>query len=106
MEYCFLLRAMGVEPDGPALILGGNNSVVLNYTMPSSVLKKKHNAVAYHQVREAIAAGIVNFTHIPSDMNYADILTKPLDSTAFHKSVQKLLFRVPNGERTFKLHQK
>ena len=105
MEYHFLLRAMGIEPDGPALMLGDNNSVVLNCTMPSSVLKKKHNAVAYHRVRKAIAAGIVNFAHIPSEMNYADILTKPLDSTSFHRLVKKLLFRVPNGEQRFKLHE-
>jgi hypothetical protein len=34
-------------------------SVVLNALVPSSVLKKKHNAVAHHCVQEAIAAGIL-----------------------------------------------
>ena len=78
LEYRNILRMMGVEPDGPALMLGDNQSVVLNYTMPNSVLKKKHAACSYHRVREAIAAKIMCFSHIPSDMNYADILTKPI----------------------------
>ena len=31
---------MGVEPDKPVLLLDNNNSVILNCTIPSSVLKK------------------------------------------------------------------
>jgi hypothetical protein len=50
-----------VALDGPALMLGDNISVVLNTTIPSSVLKKKHNAIAYHRVREGIAARIMKF---------------------------------------------
>jgi hypothetical protein len=52
--------------DGPALMLGDNMSVVLNTTVPSSFLKKKHNAIAYHRVREAIAARIMRFAYIKS----------------------------------------
>jgi hypothetical protein len=51
-----------------ALILGDNTSEVLNTTVPSSVLeKKKHNAIASHRVREAIAASIMRFVHIKSE---------------------------------------
>jgi hypothetical protein len=59
-------------------MMGDNKSVVLNTSMPSSALKKKHNAVAYHRIREAIAGNILRFVHIPSNKNLADILTKPL----------------------------
>jgi hypothetical protein len=86
---------LGVELDGPAMMFGDNKSVVVNTTMPSSQLKKKHNACAYHRVREAIAARIINFFHILSASNFADILTKPLPSTTFYKLVKPLLFRVP-----------
>jgi hypothetical protein len=51
--------SLGVALDGPALMSGDNMSVVLNTTVPSSALKKKHNAIAYHRVREAIAARIM-----------------------------------------------
>ena len=44
MKYQYALRMMGSERDGPAMMLGDNNSVVLSCTMPNSVLKKKHAA--------------------------------------------------------------
>ena len=47
---------LGVPLDGPALILSDNMSVVLNNTVPSSVLKKKHLGIDYYRVREAISA--------------------------------------------------
>ena len=78
--------------------LGSNYSVVLNTTMPSSVLKKKHCAVSYHKNRETIAAGIVRFSHIPREMNYTDILTKPLGPNACMDLVKPLLFRNPPQE--------
>ena len=89
---------MGCEPDGPALLLGDNNSVVLNCAMPNSVLKKKCSSCAYHHVREAITGGMMKFTHIPSEMNYADILTKPVPGPQFRDLVKPLLFRVPTDE--------
>jgi hypothetical protein len=44
----FMLRSLGVDLDGPYLMLGGNMSVILITSVPSSALKKKHNAIAYH----------------------------------------------------------
>ena len=91
------LRSLGVPLDGPALLLGDNQSVVLNTTVPSSVLKKKHNAVAFHRIREAIAGGICRFVHIPSHENYADIATKSLGKADFHRLSRKVLFRQPDA---------
>jgi hypothetical protein len=54
-------------------------SLILNTTVPSSDLKKKHNTIACHLVREAIAAiqmrcifkaGIIN------DGNYGSLFTQ------------------------------
>ena len=59
-----MLQSLGVALDGPALMLGDNMSVVLNTSVPSSVLKKEHNAIAYHRVREAIAAKILQFVQL------------------------------------------
>jgi hypothetical protein len=69
---------------GPALMLGDNMSVVLNTTVPSSVLNKKHNAIAFHHVREAIAARIMRFAYIKSEENVSDVLTKTLSNEKFH----------------------
>jgi Reverse transcriptase (RNA-dependent DNA polymerase) len=61
IEIRFMFRSLGVDLGGPALMLGDNMSVVLNTSVPSSVLKKKHNSIAYRRVREAIAAKILSF---------------------------------------------
>ena len=93
MEFRYKLRMLGVPVREPAMLLGDNESVILSSTVPSSVLKKKHNACAYHRIREAIAAGVMRFAYIKSSDNYADVLTKSLGSVAFHSLVQATLFR-------------
>ena len=95
IEYRYKLRMLGIPVEESAMMLGDNMSVVLNTTLPSSMLKKKHNAIAYHRIREAIAAGITRFAHIPSTTNCADILTKPLPSHTFHVLLKGILFRQP-----------
>ena len=102
MEVRYNLRMMGVPIDGPAMLLGDNMSVVLNTTLPSSVLKKKHNAISYHRVRECIAAKILKFVHISSENNLADIMTKPLGGPAFYKLTKQWLFRVPKCNESVK----
>ena len=90
---------MGVSIDGSILLLGDNKSVVLNTTIPSSALKKKHNAIAYHRVREAIAARIIRFCHIDTQVNLTNILTKPLGNDDFHHLIRPILFRNPGEPR-------
>ena len=86
-------------------MLGDNMSVVLNTTIPSSQLKKKHNAIAYHRVREAIAAKFIKFSHIRSTHNVADCLTKPLTAEQYRQLTMPILFQkidftevAPTGE--------
>ena len=84
---------LGVPVVGPTTMYGDNMSVILNTTVPSSQLKKKHNAIAYHRVREAIAAKILTLQHIPSTENIADVLTKPLPVNTFYHLLEPVLFR-------------
>jgi hypothetical protein len=95
IELRYKLRMLGVPVTEPTLMLGDNMSVILNTTIPSSQLKKKHNAIAYHRVREAIAGKIVKFVHIKSTENIADVLTKPLPNEQFLGLIWNLLFRKP-----------
>ena len=55
----YKLRMMGVEIQGPTSIFCDNDLVVKNAANPESTLKKRHNAIAYHRVRESIAARTV-----------------------------------------------
>ena len=93
MEYRYNLRMLGVEIDGPCRMFGNNNSVILNTTMPSSILKKKHQSIAYHAVRTAQASGVLSFEHVRSEDNWADIRTKLLSPAKFFSVASPLLFR-------------
>jgi hypothetical protein len=84
VELRYSIRMLGYDLDGPTTILGDNNAVVLNTTIPSSQIKKKQLACAYHRVREMIACKATRFIHIPSAMNCADVNTKPLVATQHH----------------------
>ena len=58
----FVIR---VPLDGKSWMFGDNESVVKSSTISQSNLMKRHNALAYHLVQEAIAAVIIEFLHIP-----------------------------------------
>eukprot|EP00957_Ditylum_brightwellii_P172238 13111713-Ditylum_brightwellii.AAC.2 len=51
-------------------------SVILNSTIPSSFLKKKHVAILYHMTREATATKFVHLLKKNDDWNFAYVLTK------------------------------
>ena len=72
------LMAMGVPLESYAWMFGDNQSVITQSTIPSSTLSKRHNALAYHRVRWAVAAGIIKFVKIDGKENIADVLTKYL----------------------------
>jgi hypothetical protein len=55
----YKLQMFGVPLKGPANVYCDNDSVVKNTTLPESTLNKKHNAIAYHKVRESVAAGTI-----------------------------------------------
>ena len=78
VELRYGLRMLGVRLDGPTTMLCDNQSVVVNTSVPSSVLRKKHNAIAFHRIREAAAATIIVMTYIATSLNLADLLTKGL----------------------------
>jgi hypothetical protein len=68
----------GVPIDGPVNVLCDNNGVVKNTTIPESKLAKKHNAINYHAVREAVAAKIICVGKEDGRTNLADLFTKVL----------------------------
>ena len=70
------LRYLGVPIDGPSYLFGDNGSVVTSSTIPDSQLGKRHHALSYHYVREAIASEMIAFHHCPGEINPSDILSK------------------------------
>jgi hypothetical protein len=74
----YKLQIFGVPIDGPANVFCDNNGVVKNTTFPESMLAKKHNAINYHVVCEAVAAKILQVGKEDGMTNLADLFTKVL----------------------------
>jgi hypothetical protein len=92
MDLRYTLRMMGIPIDGPSWMFGDNQSVLTSSTIPHSSLNKRHNALSYHRVREAIAAGVINFMHVEGKCNPSDVMTKFLGWNKFWPLIQPLLF--------------
>jgi hypothetical protein len=92
MDLRYTLRMMGIPLDGPAWMFGDNQSVITSSTIPHSNLNKRHNALSYHRVREAISAKVMYFIHIDGKLNPSDVMTKFLGWTKFWPLIQPFLF--------------
>ena len=64
MDLKYTIRMMGIPLDGPAWMFGDNQSMITSGTIPYSSLNKRHNALAYHRVREAVASGVMYFMKV------------------------------------------
>ena len=56
---CCLGVKIPVNETVPTKVFGDNLSIILSSTNPGRDLSKKHVAISFHVVREAIAAGII-----------------------------------------------
>ena len=83
----YKLWMMGIEIDGLTSIFCDNGSMVTNTMRLESMLKKKHNAIAYHHVHEAQATGIVRIAHKDSETNLSNVLTKSLPGPRLHELI-------------------
>ena len=63
------------------------------------MIKKKHISIAYHQVCEGVAAGIVYIVHVESIANLANILTTPLGPQEYYRLMRKVSFPGSTNER-------
>ncbi len=86
------LRYLGVPIKGKSVMFGDNESVVTSSTVPHAKLHKRHTMLSFHRVREAVAAEILGFYHIPGSLNPADILSKHWGYQAIWPTLQPLLF--------------
>jgi hypothetical protein len=69
-------------------------SVINNTQRPESTLKKKHNEVCYHFVRESVAMGESKTGHVPTNYNLADLMTKVLSGEKRRRLVSRILFDI------------
>ena len=90
----YKLRMFGIPIEGPAQVFCDNQGVVKNTSLPESVLTKKHNAINYHAVREAVAAGVLEVIKEDTQTNLADLFTKVLPSNRRHELLGSILYNL------------
>ncbi len=83
MVVRYMLQCLGVTVTEPTILCGDNMAVLHSIQIENSLLKKKHVAISYHKTREAVAANITNPVKVPSEDNFADVLTKALSTKDF-----------------------
>ena len=105
MDVRYKLRMLGVPIKDASVLLGDNQSVITSCSIPSSNLKKKHNSIAYHRIREAVAAGIIKLKYVKSQWNLADALTKALPGHV-HYALWKAYLLKPLQEKGEYQHAK
>jgi hypothetical protein len=88
----YTLRMMGIPVDYRTYVFGDNAAVITQSTIPHSQLGKRHNALAYHFTREAIATGMVLMFHIAGVDNPSDCMTKFLGYQEWFRILQPVLF--------------
>jgi hypothetical protein len=92
MDLRLTLRYLGVPIRSRSYMFGDNKTVVESSIRPHAKLHKRHMALSFHRVREAIAAGIVGFYHVDGVLNPADILSKHWGYQQVWKLLRPLLF--------------
>ena len=74
----YKLRMMGIPVNEPTFIRSDNKSVLCNTMLPSLILSKKSNSIAYHVVLEGVAKKEWVTGYIKTDINPSNILNKLL----------------------------
>ena len=93
------LRYLGVPRKTKSYLFGDNRSVLTSSTLPHSTLGKRHNILAYNQVREAIASKILAYHWIQTGYKLSDMLSKHWDHPSVYNMIMKLL--ITRGPITF-----
>ena len=86
------LRYLGVPLRNKFRMFGDNKTVVESSIRPHAKLHKRHNALSFHRVREAIASKVVTFHHVASEANPSDILSKHWGYGQVWQLLKPLLF--------------
>lgn len=87
----YKLRMFGIPIIGEARIFCDNQAAMKSGSNPDTRLQKKHNSIAFHQIREAVAGGWILIYHEDGQSNLTDLLTKVLSVEQRRKLILGLL---------------
>jgi hypothetical protein len=92
LDLRITLRYLGVPLRKLSYMFGDNDSVVNSSMTPFGKIHKRHVALSFHRVREAIAAKIISYQFINGKINPADILSKHWAHHNMWPTLKPLLF--------------
>jgi hypothetical protein len=78
-----LLKDLGQSLEGPLPILNDNNAAILLSKNPVNHDRSKHIDIRHHFLRDKVSDNTIDLSHVPTEDNLADILTKPLGTDTF-----------------------
>ena len=90
MDIRQTLRYLGAPISAKFFLCCDNRSVDTSATLRQSTLTKRHNILAFHRVREAIAAKLMAFYWIQSAYNLSDMLSKHWNHLTVYPMILKL----------------
>jgi Reverse transcriptase (RNA-dependent DNA polymerase) len=92
IDLCTTLCYLGVPLRDRSYVFGDNKTVMDSSIIPYAKLHKRHNALSFHHVCEAIAAKFIVMHHINGIFNPADILSKHWAYPQVWHNLKPLLF--------------
>jgi len=81
MRYFF--EGIGYNMSQPSPLLLDNRSAIQVAKHPEHQSTMKHVHRAYHWIRDHVDHSLIVVSHVPGDLNLADIFTKPLGKIKF-----------------------
>ena len=91
MDIRQTLRYLGAPIGAKSFLFGDSRSVVTSATLPHSILTKRHNILAFHRVREPIAAKLMAFYWIQAAYNLSDMLSRHCCHPTVYPMILKLM---------------
>lgn len=93
---CSLLSELGISLNSAPVIYCDNIGATYLCANPVFHSRMKHIAIDYHFIRNLIQAGALRVSHVSTNDQLADALTKPLTRTRFQSACSKIgVTRVP-----------
>jgi hypothetical protein len=93
VDHRTTLRYLGVPiREKKSYVFRDNKTIIDASSTPHAKLHKRHNALSFHRVREAVASKYVTIFHLPGEYNPADILSKCWAYASVWRTMNALLF--------------
>jgi hypothetical protein len=79
----YLFEQIGYDMSRASPLMVDNQSALQVAKHPEHQSTMKHVHRAYHWIRDHVEQGLISVSHVPGDLNPADIFTKPLGRIKF-----------------------